>query len=262
MFINGINTIYVTNPNYNTILIWPQGSTTSSSVASSKAYSIFVTINGDIYIDNGYSNGRVDKRSYQSNSSEIVMNVNGSCYGLFVDNNNTLYCSLTALHEILQISLGENNTIPMIRAGTGSSGSTSDMLNSPHGIYVDFNLTLYVADCRNNRIQLFQSEESNGTTIAGGNISSETISLNCPTDVILDVDNNLFIVDSGNNRIIGSGSNGFRCIAGCLGSSVPSSFKLSNPQSMAFDSYGNIFVSDTSNSRIQTFFLANNCSGK
>jgi hypothetical protein len=265
MFINGINTIYITSSNNNNIFVWSQGSNSPTYIVSSnssQSYSVFVTINGDVYVDNGYSNGRVDKWPYQSNSSEIVMNINGSCYGLFVDNNNTLYCSLASFHQVVKVSLGENSTTPTISAGTGSAGSTSDMLDSPRGIYVDFNLNLYVADCGNNRIQLFQSGELNGTTVAGGNISSGTITLNCPTDIILDADNYLFIVDSGNNRIIGSGSNGFRCIAGCSGSNVSSLFKLSYPQSMAFDSYGNIFVTDTNNSRIQQFSLANNFCGK
>jgi hypothetical protein len=265
MFINGINTIYVTSSNNNNIFVWSQASNSPTYIVSnnsSQSYSVFVTINGDVYVDNGYSNGRVDKWPYQSNSSEIVMNVNGSCYGLFVDNNNTLYCSLADLHQVVKVSLGENTTTPIISAGTGSAGSTSDMLDSPRGIYVDFNLNLYVADCGNNRIQLFQSGELNGTTVAGGNISSETITLNCPTDIILDADNYLFIVDSGNNRIIGSGSNGFRCIVGCLGSNVPSAFKLSYPQNIAFDSCGDIFVTDTNNSRIQQFSLANNFCGK
>jgi sugar lactone lactonase YvrE len=134
------------------------------------------------------------------------------------------------------------------------------MLYNPQGIYVDINFNLYVADSRNNRIQLFQSGQLNATTIAG-NGAPETIMLNNPTDVVLDADGYIFIVDSKNYRIVGSGPNGFRCIVGCSGASGSLSNQLNSPQAMAFDSYGNIFVTDYNNNRIQKFLLATNSCG-
>jgi hypothetical protein len=56
--------------------------------------SIFVTTNGDIYIDNGESNDRVDKRTVDSSASIPIMQVNSACQGLFIDLNDTLYCSI------------------------------------------------------------------------------------------------------------------------------------------------------------------------
>jgi tripartite motif-containing protein 71 len=121
-------------------------------------------------------------------------------------------------------------------------------------------LDLYVADCNNNRIQVFQSGQLNGVTVAG-NGASGAITLNCPTGVVLDTNGYLFIVDSNNHRIVGSGSYGFRCVVGCSGGGSASN-QLFYPQSMAFDSYGNMFVSDRSNGRIQKFVFQNNTCGE
>jgi hypothetical protein len=133
------------------------------------------------------------------------------------------------------------------------------MLNNPHGIFVNIDFDLYVADYGNDRVQLFSIGQLNGTTVAGFGAPG-TILLNCPTGVVLDVDQYLFIVDSRNHRIVGSGPTGFRCVVGCFGEgSTPN--QLNNPQSMSFDSHGNIFVADTSNGRIQQFILiSNSCS--
>jgi hypothetical protein len=247
------------------VLAWPQWSTISTRNISgnlNQPYSLFVSITGDIYIDNGYSNGRVDKFLFNTSNIVTVMNVNGSCYGLFIDISNNIYCSIKTLHQVVKLLLNSGTTIPKIAAGNGngSAGSLSNMLNSPQGIYVDSNLNLYVADCGNNRIQLFQTGQSNGITVAG-NGASATITLNCPTGVVLDSNGYLFIVDSYNNRIVGSGYNGFQCLVGCS-EGGSSSYQLSFPQSMAFDSYGNMYVTDRNNNRIQTFTLQNNSCSK
>ncbi|CAF4055159.1 unnamed protein product [Adineta steineri] len=259
IFINGINTVYVPNRVSNTIISWPQGITTSTSNSysnMSNPYSLFMSINGDIYIDNGYSYGRVDKYTFNTSNRVTVMNVNGSCYGLFLDINNNLYCSLKNLHQVVKLLLNNGTTIPTIAAGNGSAGSLSNMLNSPQGIYVDSNLNLYIADTANNRIQFVQTGQLDGMTIVG-NGSSANITLNYPTGIVLDANGYLFIVDSYNHRIVASSYYGFRCIVGCSGGGSSAS-QLSFPQSMAFDSYGNIYVTDRNNSRVQQFALQNN----
>ncbi|CAF0960415.1 unnamed protein product [Adineta steineri] len=250
IFIDGINTVYVPNTVSNTILSWPQGSTTSTSnnySNMSNPYSLLMSITGDIYIDNGYSYGRVDKYIFNTSDRITVMNVNGSCYGLFIDINNNLYCSLKNLHQVVKLLLNNGTTISTIAAGNGSAGSLSNMLSSPQGIYVDSNLNLYIADCANNRIQLVQTGQLDGVTIAG-NGSSTNFILSYPTGIVLDANGYLFIVDSYNHRIVASSSTGFRCIVGCSGGGSTAS-QLSFPQSMAFDSYGNIYVTDRNNSR-------------
>ena len=133
------------------------------------------------------------------------------------------------------------------------------MLNSPQGIFVNSHFDLYVADCGNNRVQLFRSGEVNGTTVIV-NGSNGLITLNCPMGIVLDGDGYLFILDGLHHRVIGSGPWGFRCVVGCSGSSGPGSNQLLNPQTMSFDRDGNLFVMDQGNDRIQKFLFENNSS--
>ncbi len=224
-------------------------------------WSLFVTTSGDIYVDNAGWNNQVSKRTLNTNSSFDAMYIGAACYGLFVDINNTLYCSLHDLNQVVAKSLNNNSNTTIIVAGTNQSGSTSNLLHYPEGIFVDINFDLYVADYKNNRIQLFHLGQLNATTVAGNKSSNPTITLNGPAGIVLDADGYLFIVENNKNRIIGSGPNGFRCVAGCSGNGSASN-QLSGPQTLSFDSYGNMFVTDWGNSRIQKFILLTNSSGK
>jgi hypothetical protein len=263
IYVNTNNTVYVTDPTNGAILVWLEGNITPTTMISGNLLypvSLFVSSTGDIYIGNGYPNGRVDGWILNTTTSILVMSVSEQCYGLFVDINDTLYCSIMNLHQVIAKSLNSGSNTLTIIAGTGCADYTSDTLNYPRGIVVDINFDLYVADCGNNRIQRFQSGQQNGSTVVGTNVPG-TISLNSPTGVVLDADNYLYIVDSGNHRIVGAGPSGFRCIVGCFGAgSTPN--QLYYPQSMSFDSYGNIFVTDQNNNRIQKFILATNSCSK
>jgi hypothetical protein len=263
IFINKNNMIYVADRANGRIQIWLEDDVNPTRTISgnlSQPYSIFVTIAGDIYVDNGNLTGQIDKWSLNTNTSDVAMYAGQKCYSLFIDINDILYCSMRDQHQVVTKSLSIVSDVLTVVAGLGCLGSTTNMLNLPHGIFVNINLDLYVADCGNDRIQLFQSNSLNGTTVAG-NGAKDTIILKCPTGIVLDADNYLFIVDSSNHRIVGSGPNGFRCVAGCYATGLGSN-TLSNPQSMAFDSYGNIFVTDTKNNRVQKFVLFNNTIGK
>jgi hypothetical protein len=222
---------------------------------------MFVTNNGDIYIDNGHYKHRVDKWISNTNTFVTVMTVDSSCNGLFIDINDTLYCSLSFNHTVVKRWLNDVMMTSTIAAGTGIPGSASNELNGPMGIFVDTNFDLYVADANNNRIQLFPFGKSNGTTIAGNGSSDLTITLWLPCTIVLDSGKYLFIVDEGNHRVIGSGPNGFRCLVGCNGGGSQSN-QLAYPVTLSFDSYGNMFISDQLNNRIQKFLLLTNSCGK
>jgi DNA-binding beta-propeller fold protein YncE len=186
------------------------------------------------------------------------MYVRDSCYGLFVDIEENLYCCLENTHQVIIRSFNDSINSTLIIGGNGTAGSRSDKLNQPRGIFVDSNLTLYVADCGNDRIQRFPSGQTNGLTVA----ITGSITLNCPSGVVLDADGYLFIADSGNSQIIGSGPDGFRCLIGCGTLAGPALNQIDQPAALSFDNYGNLFVADTYNNRILKFLLATNSSGK
>ncbi len=280
IFVNSNDTIYVGDAEYSEVLVWLNDDVSPTSITLDniwKPNSIFVTINGDIYVDGGDDSDEDDEGDEDDEDDEgykvfklvsntktfiSVMSVDSWCSGLFVDINDTLYCSMHDYHKVVKRWLCNNATKwTTAVAGTGAEGFGPTELFHPYGIFVDINFDLYVADYENNRIQLFQSGQRNGTTVAGFKSSVTTISLNGPTGVVLDADKYLFIVDSDNNRIVGSGSEGFRCIVGCSKSPGSESNKLKEPWSLSFDSLGNIFVTDWENSRIQKFvLLTNSCS--
>ena len=260
MFISMNNTVYVANQEYDRIQVWFEGNSipTTITTANNYLYALFVTITGDIYNSNI---NNIEKRTLNSPGTVSTLYSNGTCWDLFIDSNNSLYCSLAGYHQVIKRSLNSSDNQTTTVAGTGCPGFLQDKLYYPYGIFVDINFNLYVADQCNHRIQLFPPGQLNATTIAG-NRAPGTITLRYPTDVILDADSYLFIVDNNNHRVVGSGSAGFRCIVGCSGTCGSTSNQLCVPWTMAFDSDGNIFVVDRSNHRVQKFLLATNSCGE
>ena len=264
VFITTNNTVYATGFGIHSVLVWQDGSVTAiQSLFNnlSLSHSAFVTLNGDVYADNGLNYGQVEKWTMDTNSVTISMHVSGKCGGVFVDIYDSLYCSQPSSHQVLQKNVDSDPGATVIVAGNGVAGPESYTLDEPYGIFVDMDLSLYVADHNNNRVQLFRSGATNGTTVAG-NGAPDTITLNHPDMVILDGAGYLFIVDRFNSRIVASGPNGFRCIAACSGSSGSAANELFLPFGLSFDSYGNLFICDTSNSRLQKFILAKNACGE
>ena len=251
LFVNTNNAVYVAATSLNRIQMWSAGSvspTRNITGGLNSPRAVCVTVNGDIYVDNG-NNGQVTKWASNATSGVWAMSVPGRCMGLYVDTNYTLYCSIDGSQRVIAMSLKNSTNTATTVAGTGAAGATSTTLHFPNGIVVDINFNLYVADWGNNRIQKFMYNQLSATTVAGTGAPG-TITLNGPTDVAVDANGYLFIADYSNNRIVGSGPNGFRCVIGCSGSSGSSASQLLQPQNVGFDSYGN--------NRIQMFLLTNN----
>lgn len=230
-------------------------------------YSLFVTVTGDVYIANGWKKNTVDKWTLNGTNEIPVMNCDRTCASLFVDISNNLYCSIMDHHQVVMKSLNETNTAYAVIAGNDrkKNGKSEYSLHHPIGIFVDINFDLYVADSRNNRIQLFTKGSKQGKTKIG-----QYFKLNKPTGVVLDGDGYLFIVDQFNKRIIRANSTNFQCIIGCYQRYLKKGQQRSggkpdksyNPITMRFDSHGNIFVVEMlgNNARIKKFDLIGNSS--
>jgi sugar lactone lactonase YvrE len=264
LFVDRNNTVYMSDISSSSIRIWHEGSTTVTrtifNTLAKTSNSLFVNIGGDIYVGSD-SVGAIGKWTLNSPNSIAVINVTIICYGLFVDIRNYLYCSSAREHRVTKQSLDVGTNVLSTVAGNGSQGSTSNMLSSPQGIFVNINFDVYVADSRNDRVQLFKFGQLNGITVAGSNAKLSVV-LSYPTAVFLDSDSNLFVVDTFNQRIVGSTPNGFYCVVGCSGIEGTQPYHLYNPHVAAFDNHGNIFVNDYYNNRIQKFLLMKNTIGK
>ena len=262
VFVDRNNTVYVPNRQYGRIVIWYEGNNTLRKTITanwSNPYSLFPTIDDQIYIDNTYSYRQIEKYSVNRSTVVPMMYVCSPCLDIFVSINNALYCSMTSYHQVIAQSSDSGFSPLTIVAGTGTAGSSSLMLDNPFGIFVNINLDLYVADYSNNRVQLFHEGQSNGITVAGITAPGG-FALNGPIAVVLDADSYLFITDYYTDRVVSSGPNGFRCLVGCSGGGS-AAHQLNRPRSLSFDIYGNIYVVDQVNSRIQKFLLATNSCG-
>ena len=264
LFVDTNNSVYVAINSLTQAQAWVQPGNSSPkifSTGSNAPWSLFVASNGDIYVDNGYTNHEVTKWIWNTTSFVTIMSVNSTCHGLFIDFVDNLYCSMGALNLVTRQSLTNYSSAISVVAGNGTAGSAAHTLNEARGICVDFDLRLYVADCFNDRIQCFALGQLNATTVVGAG-SPGTMTLLRPMGVALDGSGYLFIADTNNNRVIGSGTDGFRCIVGCSATGGSSFDQLHYPQNIQFDIDGNLFVADTQNARIQKFFLASNSCGK
>ena len=183
IFVNTKNTVFVANRDNGRILIWLSGSaapTLNISTSSTNPSSLFVTTDDQIFLDNQLPIAQVDRWTLNQTQLSCPMVPCKYCSGLFVDINNNLYCSQELRDQVIRKSLNSAASLSIITAGIGRTGSDANMLHVPKGLFVTDDLTLYVADFGNNRIQLFRSGELSATTVAGSG-SNGTISLSQPT---------------------------------------------------------------------------------
>ena len=104
LFINRNNTIYVANREKGLIQIWQNSSVNPTKTINGSwlnVYSFFVTTNEEIYVYNYNAGYRIDKWTKNENTSISVLSVGSDCYGLFVDINDNLYCSMRDLHQVV-----------------------------------------------------------------------------------------------------------------------------------------------------------------
>ena len=137
-------------------------------------------------------------------------------------------------------------------SSNGVSGSGLNALNSPVGIALGPNGSLYVADYGNDRVLRFQEGSLRGEIVAGTGLSGVGLSqLNAPSGIHLDNASNLYVVDALNNRVMlwrGNASIGIQIAGtGFQGIGLDS---LTIPSSIVVDSTGNFYVSDVFNHRV------------
>ncbi|CAF4247679.1 unnamed protein product, partial [Adineta steineri] len=120
LFIDTNNTLYVCEYSNNMIQVWLENSNISIRNISgglSYPYAMFVTANGDVYVDNGNSNSQVDKWAVNTTAGISVMTVKAACWGLFVDIYNNIYCSQYTIHQVVTKSLNGSSNMWIVAAG-------------------------------------------------------------------------------------------------------------------------------------------------
>lgn len=178
-----------------------------------------------------------------------------------------LYFADTNRHEVYESSLAG---VLSVVAGDGVQGFSGDggaatnaELNSPQGVAVGPDGTLYIADTGNGRVRavsggVMTTFAGNGSVgFAGDGGAAGSASFRWPNALAIDASGALLVCDAGNERvrrisagvietIVGNGTQGF---AG--DGEAATSAELDTPMGLAVGSDGRIFVADSHNERIR-----------
>ena len=178
-----------------------------------------------------------------------------------------LYFADTNRQEVFESSLAGELTVV---AGNGVQGFGGDggpangaELNSPQGVAVAANGTLYIADTGNNRIRavwggVMTTFAGNGSAGFGGDGgAAASAAFRGPNALAIDASGALLVCDAGNERvrrisggmistIVGDGVQGF---AGDGGAATAA--EIDTPMGLAVGGDGRIFVADSHNERIR-----------
>ena len=131
----------------------------------------------------------------------------------------------------------------------GKEGSGDGMFKNPFGVAVTDRDEIMVADCKNHRVQVF---DSNGTFLRSFGHKGETAGeLDNPTGIAIDKDRNIFISDWGNLRVQIFSWQGRHL--GSFGGKGSLDSQLCRPLGLSLDSTGNVIVADTGNKLIKIF---------
>ena len=132
----------------------------------------------------------------------------------------------------------------------------SGMFDFPHGLDLDDEGNVWVADQRGHRVVKFDARGNQLLTIGERGTAGDPPLLNEPTDVVVAPGGEIFITEghsftAGANRVTKYAADGtFLMSWGSTGSGLG---EFNVPHAMALDSQGRLFVGDRGNNRIQIF---------
>ncbi|MDB5244002.1 MAG: hypothetical protein JWP57_4628, partial [Spirosoma sp.] len=290
IFVDDSRAVYVADQVNNRIMKFPRGSSMGTSgtiVAGGNDYGanpnqlgyptgVAVDGLGAIYVaDSAFH--RVKKfppGSSMGTSGTIVAGGRGqgpafnqlnSPKGLFVIGAGAVYVTDSKTSRVQKWTpTPQNDTTIQTVAGGNGFGPEPNRVATPSGVFVDRDMTVYVADSANHRIQKWLPGAREGITVAGnpegrpGNGANE---LDSPSGVFVDELGAIYVADTRNHRIQKwpSGPTSGTTIAG--GSKGSGANQLNSPSGVYVDGDGAVYVADQGNDRIQMFIPVHSGSG-
>ena len=124
--------------------------------------------------------------------------------GLYLDvSSNSLFIANDLASNIVRWVTGASSGTVVADNGNGVPSTFPTALNGATGVTFDPLGNMYVADSNNYRIQLFQNNQLNGTTVAGvtGTPGNMPNLLYIPYSVTFDSQLNMYVADTANHRI-------------------------------------------------------------
>ncbi|CAF1447090.1 unnamed protein product [Adineta steineri] len=186
------------------------------------------------------------------NQSQQIIIQNIDCWGLAMDKNGFLYVSDTIKNEVRRWKMEEYNNEGIVVAGGNGKGDQLNQLNYPSFIFVDEDLSVYVADWYNHRVMKWRKDAKEGIVVGGGNLNQ----LSSPHGVIVDELGQIYVADSHNDRVMRwceGDEEGEIVIGGNGQENQPN--QLFGSTGLSFDDERNLYVADRVLGRVQKYLL-------
>jgi sugar lactone lactonase YvrE len=201
-------------------------------------------------------------------------------FGIFVDNNQTVYVADFANHRIVR--WGQGKSSGQLVAGGNGQGNHDDQLYYPSDVVVDQNGTMYISDSYNQRVQQWFRNAPNGQTVirntsvhgialddrgslyitdsergelrrwrAGETVGQVIASgFNRPLNLFVDRDRSVYFVENAKHQVLKIDSETGQIIRVAGGSHGNGTDQLAFPNSVIVDQLGTVYVADADNERI------------
>lgn len=241
------------DPAHGTIRSWGSAGTKRGAfllptgVAVSSSGTVFVADKGNSRVQRFSTAGKL-KSTWGKYAT--IANVLGEPEGVAVDSKGVVYVS-DALNDRIQQRAPSGRLLAVLGYhgyAALEKGKALGQFWYPHGIAIDRQGAIYVADTFNNRIQILAPRGPIGQLGAKG---KGTHALREPEGVAVDAAGTIYVADTFSDRVVVFSKKGqWLRTFGSLGSG-PGQFLL--PIGIAVDSHGDIYVADSGNHRVQKF---------